>query len=285
MLKKNGGSAGDAADGMEAVGVGRAVENALAVEGVDAHLSGGVDDAAVAEADAYVDDAPLGVLEEGEVVAQGVARADLDAAGGLLRRVARKPEVQRLETDLREARAVDAGGGASAPEVGGAEEEALREVGRGAERHILLVVHPALVTVIVQAYCAPFLLAAQHLEGVARQQLIDHLRTVGRLAPHRDSRQETVAFHHLHCQGGLKEVNDITPPGAFYCAPGAFFAIVDSTSTLERARFPATALRPLPVAAPGRPRGGAEEKNFAMFEKVCTFAASKQKNRPKHVAY
>ena len=51
------------------VATGFLVEDAFAVEGVDAHLAGGVDDAAVAEADADMDDAAVGVVEEGKVVA------------------------------------------------------------------------------------------------------------------------------------------------------------------------------------------------------------------------
>ena len=52
---------------METVGIeaGAFDEDSLGIELVDADLTGGVDDAAVAHADAHMDDAPFGILEEG----------------------------------------------------------------------------------------------------------------------------------------------------------------------------------------------------------------------------
>ena len=44
------------------VATGFLVEDAFAVEGVDADLAGGVDDTAVAEADADMDDAAVGEI-------------------------------------------------------------------------------------------------------------------------------------------------------------------------------------------------------------------------------
>lgn len=54
-------------DGVERVGIlaGILDQDAVAVECVDAHLSGGVYDAAVAEVDAYMYYAAVGIAEEG----------------------------------------------------------------------------------------------------------------------------------------------------------------------------------------------------------------------------
>ena len=176
----------DAADGVEGVTVLLCAfdEDAAGVEGVDADLAGGVDDAAVTHTDAYVDDATLGVVEEGEVVALDVAGADLDTAGGLLRGIAGKPDIVGLEAYLREAGAVDAAGGTAAPEVGGAQEETLGKVGGGVEGGVLLVVDPSLVAIVVASHPRPFLLTLNDFDGVAQDKLVDHLGAVAGFGPH-----------------------------------------------------------------------------------------------------
>ena len=102
-------------DGMKAVRVFLSVVYSLLVEGVDTYETGGVNNAAVTHADAHMDDTAVGVLEESEVVALHVAKAHLVATGILLRSIARQPHPHGFETDLREARTVDAAPRTTAP--------------------------------------------------------------------------------------------------------------------------------------------------------------------------
>ena len=80
----------DATDALKGVRVGLCllVEDTFAVKLINSDMAGGVDDAAVTHADAYMDDAAVSILEESKVVALNVARAYLDAASGLLAGVA-----------------------------------------------------------------------------------------------------------------------------------------------------------------------------------------------------
>ena len=178
-----------------AVGAGLLHKDSFAVEGVDAHMAGGVHYLAVAHADADVYDAPLGVLEEGEVVALHVTQAHFVAAGGLLAGVAGEPDAVGFEAYLRQAAAVDAAGGTAAPKVWGAEEESLGQRGGVLEGCVLFVVHPALVAVIVTLDEAPFLLTVKHIYGVAQHQLVDHLAAVACFGPHRHRTQKTISLH------------------------------------------------------------------------------------------
>ena len=176
----------DAADALKGVRVGLCllVEDTFAVKFINSDMAGGVDDAAVTHADAHMNDAAISILEEGQVVTLYITEADLDATGRLLRRIARQPDIQGFETDLRETRTIDATLGATTPEVRGVEETALSEVGGAIEGDILLVVHPSLITIIYTAYLRPFLLAEKHLHGVAGEELVDHLGAVTALGTH-----------------------------------------------------------------------------------------------------
>ena len=72
------------ADGMETVGVFFAVEDSLAVEGINPHETRGMHDAAIAHANAHMDDTSLGILEESKVVTLHITKAHLVATGHLL---------------------------------------------------------------------------------------------------------------------------------------------------------------------------------------------------------
>ena len=103
MLKSEVSDAADAGEGM---GIAAAffVVDSLGGEAVDAHLSRGVDDAAVAEVYAHMDDVAFGVGEEAEVVVTGFVEAlHFGALRGLLRGVAREPFAAGFEAHLSEA--------------------------------------------------------------------------------------------------------------------------------------------------------------------------------------
>ena len=159
-------------------------EDAFAVKSVDAHLAGGVDDAAVAHTDTHMDNATLGVLEESQVVALHITKTHLVATGHLLRGVAREPDAQCFKADLRETTAVDAACAAAAPQVGGAKEEALGQVGGILEGDILLVVNPPAVAVVVALHETPFFLSFNDFHSLALQHLADHLAAVAGFGPH-----------------------------------------------------------------------------------------------------
>ena len=163
----------------------------------------------VAKVDAHMYDAAFGVAEEAEVVAlrrrQG---GDGGALGDLLRGVAEEGDATGLETYLSEAGAVDAHDRAAAPEVGGTEvvgdgHVAGRGVAGGGRRRqgvggggaVLLVVDPALVAVVMAADARPLGLPLEDVEGVAQQELVDHLGFVGGFEPHGDGAEETIASH------------------------------------------------------------------------------------------
>ncbi len=69
---------------MEAVGVFLAVEDTLTIEGIDAHETRGMHNAAIAHTDAHMDDAALGILKESKVVTLHITKAHLVATGHLL---------------------------------------------------------------------------------------------------------------------------------------------------------------------------------------------------------
>ena len=156
---------------MERVGVGSGAfyKDATGVEGVDTHLAGSMNNSSVTHTDAHMDDAALGILEESEIVALDVTLTHFVATGNLLRGIARKPDAEGLEADLRETRAVDATCGTSSPKVGCAKEKALRELGSAIKRNILFVVQPPLVTIVFTAYLRPFLLSFQHFHRFTSQ--------------------------------------------------------------------------------------------------------------------
>lgn len=182
------------------IGVGLLVKDARIVEAVDADIAGGMDDAAIAEADADMDDTALVVLEEAEVVLlKLLERGDGDALGGLLGGIAQEGDATSEEADLGEPGAVDAHDGAPSPEIGGAKIAVERHLGgRGGrdggsaletsvfddvERDlvILLVVHPAFVAVEVATDARPLGGALKDLKSVAHKELVDHLGSVGGL--------------------------------------------------------------------------------------------------------
>ena len=75
-----------ASNGMERMRVGMRffIVNTLAIKYIDAHASRRMDNMSIAHADAYVDDAPFGIVKKCKVVALDIAMAYFLAVGGLL---------------------------------------------------------------------------------------------------------------------------------------------------------------------------------------------------------
>lgn len=163
----------------------------------------------VAKVDAHMYDAAFGVAEEAEVVALSVRQGgDEGALGGLLRGIAEEGYAACFEAYLGEAGAVDAHDRAAAPEIGGSEVlgdghstgrgvAGSRRLGHGCggQGAVLLVVDPSLIAVVIAADAGPLGLLFEDFEGVAQQELVDHLGFVGGFEPHGDGAEETIASH------------------------------------------------------------------------------------------
>lgn len=187
-----------AADGMKPVRVFLAVEDSCGVKRINPHVTRRVDNPPITHADAHMDDTSSIILEEGEVVALHVTEANLIATGRLLRSIAWQPDAHSLEAHLRQSGAVDTSSRTATPEIRCIEEAALRQVGGVAERHNLLVVHPALIAIVLATHPRPFFLPLDHFHRVARQELVHHLGPIASLSPHRHSRKKTKTLHQTY---------------------------------------------------------------------------------------
>ena len=192
---------------MVGVGFSGGVVDALGVEGVEADHAGGVDDVAVAGGYADVDDFAFGVVEEGQVAAADVAYFHGGANCGLLGGVAGETDSALAEDHLNQTRAVDARLGAATPEVGCAQElhgslHGVFEVAHcrfcwGEGRWTQLdVADPAFVAVVEGADEEPIGLFVEDFDGVAVEELVDHLGAVAGLKAHGDGREETGGIFH-----------------------------------------------------------------------------------------
>lgn len=171
--------------------------DARGVEAVDAHLARGMDDAAVAQIDADMDDAALGIGEETEVVGLGKGKGGNGLAlGGLLRGIAQQTDPAGFEADLGEARTVDAIGCAASPQIGGAKvavtRHGARTGGQGLDGRIegagqgleLTGIDIATVAVVLALDEHPIATALYETDDIVAEELVDHLGAMRGLGAH-----------------------------------------------------------------------------------------------------